>query len=139
MEFDNQILEVANKLKECRPLEFFKNIDEINSGMGFIVMHLYETQCEVFAIELSKMMDISRARVAMLVKKLIAKGLVEKEISCADARKEIIKITDKGRLEVERVRQKIFNNITKVIHELGIDKVNEFVEISQQIKNIIKN
>ncbi|MBQ7880980.1 MAG: winged helix-turn-helix transcriptional regulator [Clostridia bacterium] len=139
MEFDNQTLEVANKLKECRPLEFFKNIDEINSGMGFIVMHLYETQCEVFAIELSKMMDISRARVAMLVKKLIAKGLVEKEISCADARKEIIKITDKGRLEVERVRQKIFNNITKVIHELGIDKVNEFVEISQQIKNIIKN
>ena len=138
MKSNSQIVEVFDKLKECRPTHFFKHIDEINSGMGFIMVYLYESKNDVCAIELSKHMQISRARVAMLIKKLIAKGFVEKEDSLNDARKEIVKITDAGIYEIAKMRQQVFNNIAKVVDKLGIDRVLEFIELSKQIHSVIE-
>ncbi|MFQ6724203.1 MAG: MarR family winged helix-turn-helix transcriptional regulator [Clostridia bacterium] len=132
-----EVFEVMGKLQECNPLEFFRTIDEINSGMGYIMLRLYNAKDEIFAIDLSNDMQISRARVTMLIKKLISKGFVVKQRSKLDARKEIITITNKGRDEVNNIKQKVLDSVTKLIDSLGIDTVNQFLELSKQIKNIL--
>ena len=132
-----EVFEVMGKLQECNPLEFFRTIDEINSGMGYIMLRLYNAKEEVYAIDLSHDMQISRARVTMLIKKLITKGFVVKQRSKNDARKEIISITNKGRDEVSFIKQKVLDNVTKLIDRLGIDKVNTFLELSKDIRNIL--
>lgn len=128
-----QVFEVMAKLQEHNPLEVFRSIEEINSGMGYIMLRLYNAKNEVFAIDLSKDMQISRARVTMLLRKLISKGFVVKQRSKIDARKEIITITNKGRDEVNQIKQKVLDDINKLIDRLGIDKVNEFLDLSKEI------
>ncbi|MBQ8522766.1 MAG: winged helix-turn-helix transcriptional regulator [Clostridia bacterium] len=132
-----EVFEVMGKLQECNPLEFFRTIDEINSGMGYIMLKLYNAKEEVYAIDLSNDMQISRARVTMLLRKLIYKGFVVKQRSKLDARKEIITITNKGRDEVNNIKKKVLDNVTKLIDNLGINKVNQFLELSKDIRNIL--
>lgn len=132
-----EVFEVMGKLHDCNSLEFFKMIDEIDSGMGYIMLKLYNAKDEVYAIDLSVDMQISRARVTMLLRKLISRGFVVKQRSKVDARKEIISITNKGRDEVNHIKQKVLNNVTKLIDSLGIDKVNQFLELSREIKNVL--
>lgn len=132
-----EVFEVMGKLQECNPLEFFRMIDEINSGMGYIMLRLYNAKEEVYAIDLSEDMQISRARVTMLLHKLISKGFVVKQRSKKDARKEIISITNKGRDEVGLIKQKVIDNVSKLIDILGMDKVNQFLELSGEIKGIL--
>lgn len=132
-----EVFGVMGKLQECNPLEFFRSIDEINSGMGYIMLRLYNAKNEVYAIDLSQDMQISRARVTMLIKKLTTKGFVVKQRSKLDARKEIITITNKGRDEVNNIKKKVLDNVTKLIDNLGINKVNQFLELSKDIRNIL--
>lgn len=133
-----QVMEVIDKLKASKPIEFFKGIDEINSGMRFIMMYLDAVNNDVYASELSEKMNISRARIAILIKKLIAKDFVVKIKSGSDARKDIIKLTEKGKSEINKEKERVFNNIAKVIDSLGIKKVNQFIELSTKIRNILK-
>ena len=132
-----EVFEVMGKLQECSPIEFFKTIEEINSGMGYIMLRLYNAKEEIYAINLSADMQISRARVTMLLNKLISKGFVVKQRSKNDARKEIITITNKGRDEVAKIKQRILDIVNKLIDNLGMDKVNQFFEISNEIKNLM--
>ena len=132
-----EVFEVMGKLQECSPLEFFRVIEEINSGMGYIMLRLYNAKEDVYAIDLSEDMQISRARITMLLRKLILKGLVVKQRSKSDARKEVITITNKGRDEVNNIKQKVLNTVTKLIDNLGIDKVNQFLEISKEIRDML--
>lgn len=133
-----QAIEIIEKLKNCRPMEFFLGMNDINSGMGFILINLYESKNGTYASSISEKMKISRARVAILLKKLQAKNLITKEISSNDTRKEVLKITNLGRQEVETVRNKIINKTIKVIDTLGIEKVNNFIALSTEIKNTIQ-
>lgn len=133
-----QVMEVIDKLKASKPIEFFKGIDEISSGMRFIMIYLDEANNDVYASELSEKMNISRARIAILIKKLIAKDFVIKVRAEDDARKELIKLTEKGQTEINKEKEKLFNSIVKVIDTLGIKKVNQFIELSTEIRNIFK-
>ncbi len=128
-----EVFEVMGKLQEYNPLELFRSIDEINSGMGYIMLRLYNAKEEVYAINLSQDMQISRARVTMLLRKLISRGFVLKQRSKLDARKEIITITNIGRDEVNKIKQKVLGDVNRLIDKLGMDKVNEFLELSKEI------
>lgn len=134
-----EVFKVMGKLQECSPVDFFRSIEEINSGMGYIMLRLYNAKDEVYAIDLSEDMQISRARVTMLLRKLISRGFAVKQRSKFDARKEIISITNKGRDEVAKIKQRVFDSVAKLIDELGMDKVDKFLEISKQIKNILRS
>jgi DNA-binding MarR family transcriptional regulator len=128
-----EVFEVMAKLQAHNPLEVFRSIEEINSGMGYILLKLYNAKDEMFAIDLSQDMQISRARVTMLLRKLISRGLVVKQRSKIDARKEIITITNKGRDNVTQIKHKILDDVNMIIDKLGFDKVNEFLDISNEI------
>lgn len=131
-----QAMEVLDKFQANKPTRFFNKVDEISAGMTFVLVYLRENQGEVYASTIADKMQISRARVAVLIQKLTIKGLIE-QTTGSDARIKALKITDKGLAEVNQFRQNMIERVTRVIEEIGLKEVYKFLETSKKIKNIM--
>ena len=133
-----QALDVLNKIRESKPTQVFQKVDETSAGMNYILIYLKEHSDDVYASTVADEMRISRARVAVLLQKLISKGLIEKQVSNSDARIDVIKLTEKGVLEVDRFKEKMVLNVIKVIEGVGLEQIYNFIETSKKIKDVLK-
>lgn len=130
--------EILNKFKEIKPSKFFNKVDENSAGMRFVLLFLSENvDSEVYASTLAEKMNISRARVANIVQKLLNKGFIEKNISCKDARIEVLKITKVGLDDIENGKKHILNLITKIVNNIGTEEIYNFINTLQKIKHIL--
>ncbi|MGN1222806.1 MAG: MarR family winged helix-turn-helix transcriptional regulator [Christensenellales bacterium] len=134
----NQAMEILEKIKNNRPNKFFNKLDDTEAGMRFVLIYLSENKAGVYASSIAEKMCISRARVAVLIQKLLIKGYIEKTLSKTDGRIEVLSLTAKGIEEINSHQEKILKNIMKIIEEIGLDEVNKFIEISSKIKNILE-
>ena len=139
MSTKKQAIEIFEKLKQNKPSEFFDEMNTLNSGMRFILICLYDAKSEIYASTLSEKMKISRARVAILLKKLLAKNFITKQMSPTDSRKEVLKITPMGINAVEEGKKQIINHIEVLIDNIGIEKLNAFIDIASEIQAVVKN
>lgn len=134
-----QIETVIKRLRKSSPAEFYQPINYTQMGMGAILhMLLHCSKKTVTAGKISEAMDISAARVAVLLKKMVAKGLVEKETDPMDARVTVVKITELGSTLAEKREAEMFSQVGEVIDRVGIERIMEFIEISEEIKSIVK-
>ena len=74
----NQAMEILEKIKNNRPNKFFNKLDDTEAGMRFVLIYLSENKAGVYASSIAEKMCISRARVAVLIQKLLIKGYIEK-------------------------------------------------------------
>ncbi len=132
-----QALDVLSKIRENKPAKFFTKIDETNAGMNFILAYLSEHDNDIYASEIADNMQISRARVAVLIQKLINKGLTQKSTSSIDARIEVLKLTQSGLDEINKFKEQMISNVTKVIEKVGLDEMYRFIDTSATIKSIL--
>ena len=133
-----QAEEVLKRFIDSRPINLIKKLDDIDAGMGFILVYLSHSKEDVYANEISQKMNISRSRVAVLLKKLDGKGLIEKYASRNDARIEVLKLTKKGQMVVEDMKQKVLDVTIKIIDKVGLENINKFIDISEKIKMAIE-
>ena len=133
-----QALEFLNKLRTNKPTTLFNKIDETAVGMKFLLAYLSENNGEVYASTVAEKMNISRARVAVLIQKLMNKGLISKTTSKTDRRIEVLNITDAGLKEANKFIDQILSALTIVIEKIGLDELYKYVETSAKIKNILK-
>ena len=134
----NQAMEILEKIKNNRPNKFFNKLDDTEAGMRFVLIYLSENKAGVYASSIEEKMCISRARVAVLIQKLLIKGYIEKTLSKTDGRIEVLSLTAKGIEEINSHQEKILKNIMKIIEEIGLDEVNKYIEISSKIKKILE-
>lgn len=134
----NQAMEILEKIKNNRPNKFFNKLDDTEAGMRFVLIYLSENKAGVYASSIAEKMCISRARVAVLIQKLLIKGYIEKTLSKTDGRIEVLSLTAKGIEEINSHQEKILKNIMKIIEEIGLDEVNKYIEISSKIKKILE-
>lgn len=133
-----QVRQIVGEFKEIRPIKFFGKIDGMNAGKRFVLGYLSENNGEIYASSLSSIMNISRARISIMLDSLIQKGYITKEVSTNDARKEVVSITPLGLEEANKDKQEINDVITKVIDSVGYDKVMEFIDIAKKIKEVLQ-
>ena len=107
-----QAIEIIEKLRASKPAQIFQNVSDMDAGMKFVLMFLSESSKEVYASTISEKMNISRARVAVLLKKMEFKGLITKTSSKT--------------------------NVVKVIEKIGINKLNDFLDTAFSIKSILE-
>ena len=132
-----QALDVLNKIRQNKPTKFFNKIDETSAGMSFILVYLSEHDCEVYASTIAEKMNISRARVAVLIQKLINKGMIQKSSSSIDGRIEVLNITPLGLKEANEFKEQVLSCVTSVIDKVGLEEIYRFIETSAKIKNIL--
>ena len=129
-------IEILEEFKKLRPVKAFKNITKESEGTNFVLVFLSEAKEEVYASYLCEIMNISRARMSVLLEKLLSKNLIKKQASKKDARKEVVTITNLGKREVENKKNELVDKVIKVLNKVGYNKMLEFIEILKQIKNI---
>lgn len=128
---------ILKRFIESKPANLMKKLGDIDAGMGFILVYLSHAKEDVYANEISQKMDISRSRVAVLLKKLEGKELIEKYASTQDARIEVLKLTKYGQKFVENMKEKVLDATIKIIEEVGLENINTFIDISEKIKMAI--
>ena len=125
---------ILENLQEVHPAEFFKTLNEENAGIGAVLRYLNEAEGDVTAGNISKYLHVSTARVAVLLKKMEAQGLT-KEDDAYDARITIVHISPKGEEKIRQIHDEIYAEVSKVIDKVGIERMMDFILISNEIRS----
>ncbi len=133
-----QIQKIHAEMEKAQPVEFFKNINKTQAGIGAVLRMLYESTEVVTAGKISEALGISTARVAVLLKKMTVKELIVKEHRGDDARVTIVRLTEKGEAVVVKMRDDLFSQIGHIIDTIGEERIMEFIAVSKEIKALIK-
>lgn len=136
MATQEQIDYVLDYWDKSQPANFFKKMNEGNAGIGAVLRILYESPESVTSGYISEFMQVGTARTAVLLKKMSDKGLITKSGDIKDARRTIVSLTDDGRDTVRNMRDDLRSKISAVIDKLGMDKITEFLEISNEMKSV---
>lgn len=130
-----QIETVLHALEVSYPKILFRTMDEAQAGIGAVLRLLSGTNETVTAGKIADEMNVSTARVAVLLKKMAAKGLIVKESDAEDARVTVVRLSQKGRETAAFIRKNVRAHIGEVIDKVGMDRMLEYAEISRQIQD----
>lgn len=138
MATEAEITRLLEQLQQAPPSAGFKNIDRNTAGIRAILKYLNETRTTVTAGKISETMGVSTARVAVLLKKMVDKGLIEKTGDPSDARVVVVRLSEAGVKEAARIRQGIRNQIGLMIDRIGLERMLEFTAISKEVHAVMK-
>jgi len=130
--------ELLRRLNETRPKAFFKHCDDVTAGIGCTLRFLAEEERPVTAGEISDFMQVSTARVAVLLRKMAEKDLVVKSESAEDARRTMVTLSDVGRALAVRREEHVLDMICAITERIGKERVEQFIAISGDIKDAVE-
>lgn len=120
-------------MHDARPKSFVQKVDAKSRGLNILLHFLYRSTEEVCAGDLSRAFNVSTARIAVALKNLARKGLVETYPSAFDGRKVVVHITDAGRKAVENSICEMTDLMKCLMREIGEDDLKEFLRIFAKI------
>lgn len=138
MATQEEIVLLLEQLRKAPPSGGFKNIDRSTVGLHAVLRYLYETQETVTAGKISEKMGISTARVAVLLKKMAAKGLIEKEKDASDGRLVVVQISESGKAYAKKIKDNIYVQLSVMIDKIGMERMLEFAQISKEIHELME-
>ena len=133
-----QIEALLEQLIKAPPAEHFQHIDKNTVGIRAILRYLSETNEKVTAGKIGEHIKVSTARVAVLLKKMEAKDLIVKEQDPDDGRSVIVKLSEYGKKTAAAARDEVYKSVGEMIDKVGMDRMLEFAEISNEIHSIMK-
>ncbi len=133
-----QIEILLEQLNKAPPSEHFQNMDKNTVGIRAILKYLSETDEKVTAGKISEQIKVSTARVAVLLKKMVAKDLIEKEQDPSDGRIVVVKLSEHGKQTAAVLRENIYKHIGEMIDRVGMERMLEFAAISNEIHSVMK-
>ncbi len=138
MASEEQIQTLLKALRKAPPAQLFQSIDASNAGMRAILLYLGDTDQVVTAGMVSDFMHVSTARVAVLLKKMEAKGLLERERNPKDARKVMVRLSTKGKELAAVLHGHINERFEVMIDQIGMERMLEFAAIANEIYSILE-
>ncbi len=113
-------------------LELNQRMDDYSKGELYALSLLYESSDLSYPKELSRSMQVSSARVAVLLNHLEKKGWVRRDPDTRDERKTVITLTDAGRDALLREKQTILDSLVTVLEKLGKEDAEEMLRIRKK-------
>ena len=130
---------VLECLHEAYPHGFVKTLRDGNAGISAVLQLLHKASATVTAGTISEFMNVSTARVSVLLKKMEKKGIIKKEKDTHDARVTNVYLSDKGEEKVQQIQSKLYEQVGMVIDKVGMDRMVEFINISHEINKTMKS
>lgn len=134
-----EALSVIQKLYGKPSGEVFNKLSNDNAGIHCMLKYLSEVGKPVSAGEISEFMQVSTARVSVLLRKMLDRGFIVREKSSEDARKLMISLSEKGRQEDQKHIEEMVMIFRKVIDEVGSEQMEEFISVTHKIREIVRN
>lgn len=132
-----QVEMLLAEFRKSKPSEWFQNIDKSSAGERAILQILYNAKTTVTAGNISRKMQVSTARVAVLLRKMSEKGIVEKSGDPNDARVVVVNLTEKGKTKAREMHDCVFSQVGMMIDKVGMDKMMEFASIANELHSIL--
>ena len=129
---------VLDQLRTCVPRDFFSRLDELHKGAGFLLGLLAVDDGVVCAGDIARQMDVSTARIAVILNKMERNGFIRRVSAPGDGRKTVVQLTEQGRVWVQRTRQQALDWTEQLLERVGPDDVWEFIRLSQKIKTAME-
>lgn len=132
---DQEVDDLLTRLKESQPVELIAKLDKSNCGMGLILMFLDEKNDCVVSGEIASKLNVSTARVAVLLRKMEARGLIEKKTPLEDMRKTLVRLTNYGKESVTRFKNNVHEKAKLLFERVGTKNIEELIRIAELIKS----
>lgn len=139
MASQEEIERLLRQIRTIGPFEMFKNIDRSEAGINAVLRCLYESEETVTAGKLSEKLEISTARVAVLLKKMAVKGLIERKCDPSDGRVVVVKLSEYGEETARKNIEDVYARVNEMIDKIGMERMLEFVAISREIHSLMTN
>lgn len=139
MELREKAIFYMDKFHQNKPAPMMQRISKDENGIGFLLTYLYRnTEVQVTAGDLAKNLGVSTARIAVLLKKMEARGYINKAVCESDARKTIIKLTEVGKIKVEGQRELMIDLMQKIILEVGEADLDHLIMVLEKLNLCIE-
>lgn len=125
-------------LRESAPLPFINKLEQSDRGILCVLCYLDEHNGDVYANSIADEMNISRARMGVIVEKLVKRGLIKKSASAEDARIRHLIITSDGKKVAKDIYDNLTQKICNVVDAIGEEEFLHFVALCKKIKNIVE-
>lgn len=126
---------LLKRMAQSRPKKLFHRFDDTNAGIGCVVRYLSDAGRPVSAGEISQFMNVSTARVAVLLRKMDEKGLIVRNADPDDARKTMISLSEKCMKNVEEHKGYFLDFFSSVIERMGRERFEQFIELSEELRD----
>ncbi len=120
-----------------RPQKIFDEMNKSEVGLFAVLKCIHESEQELTSADICKSLSFSSARMAVLIKKLEAKGIVTKTNSTQDSRSKILKLSQKGNELAQKLKEHMYNTMDKVVEEFGIDELNDMFKKLSKLREIL--
>lgn len=128
---------IIDKINKVNPFDFLNLIDKNGQGMNSILSYLKAKKEDVTAGELAIQLDVSTARIAVLLRKLEKLNMIVKRISPKDARVTIVEITQTGLKHIDEETKKSVSIMQKILEKVDPKEIEEFIRLATKIKKSI--
>lgn len=132
-----EIEQVITLLQKSVPGNRYKEVNKTTKGIGAVLLFLSKTEAPVSAGQISQHMDVSTARVAVLLRKMEDKSLIVTGHSASDARVTTVAMTEHGRKVFAQMEAEFHHKIAYLIDRIGMQRLIEFTSISTEIQTVL--
>lgn len=138
MATQQEIDSLLSLLSKRRPNEFVKKANTTNRGIGAVIHYLYGKDSKVTAGDISEFLNVSTARVAVILQKMEKKGLITKTKSQQDARVTVVDLTEQGKETAQEMKEQFTQQIGLAIDTVGYERMLEFACVLNELCGILK-
>ncbi len=125
-----ELLDIRAKLMQI-PIQ--KSVNEFTKGEFAALDFLYKNHGKAYPKELSRNMNVSSARIAVILKSLEAKGLIIRTSDAGDARQIVVVLTESGSSILLKKRKTIIASATSLLEKLGEEDTLNLLRIQKKI------
>jgi DNA-binding MarR family transcriptional regulator len=129
-----QIDQILDLLKKYAPEKRYREFNRTTMGAGAVLLCLSNADAPVSAGQIGRFLNVSSARVAVLLKKMEGKGMITTGHPLSDARITMVQITECGRSAFCRVEQELRGKVAHVIDCVGMNRLMEYAAIADEIQ-----
>ncbi len=133
------VLFIMDLFERSKPEKAFKEVVKQKEGLLAVMAFLYhhDPNYPVSSKEISQHMNVSSARMTVILQKLEQKECIKKNKSTKDTRGIDVMLTEKGLKIITEMEDKKYLSFEKIVDEIGFSSLKEMFQKLEAIKKIL--
>lgn len=129
---------VMDILDQNGPHDALEHFKHARMGMIAVLKLLNESSGEITSKMICDGIHASSARIATLLQKMEARGLVVKSSTERDSRLTIVSLTKEGETKIKEFKKQFVDTIKIMIEEIGIEEIERMSKTLNRIREIME-
>ena len=139
MDVNETTMMIFTSMQELLRTAESRQIVDMSKGEFFALSFISKRGTMVLPSEISTAMNVSTARIAVLLSQLESRGLIARAADTADRRRVNVSITPAGVQRLEERRKEIFQRILRLVEQLGEEDAQAYLRITKRIVALSEN